>query len=387
MVKQYLDHCRAILTSNRSNFKGGSKESGLISLFGYQNEYDLRKGFPLLTTKKMNTSSIIHELIWFLRGNTNIKYLEDNKCSIWRADTFQHNLPNMIKKGIFPEGMKKYSPDWDKAMEEYGQRIREDSKFAEKWGDAGPIYPAQWRHWPKYDPAKLKLGPWTINLKIGSKQFYIKDPDGLDQLKEVIEKMKKNPIGKKHIVSSWNFGEIPKMSLPPCHVMYHMTANEQGELELQLYQRSCDQFLGVPFNIPSYAMLTTIIAQELDLTPKTFVHTFGDAHFYTGGAGKRTEWYKDNFYALRDSIRHIHKLEGEDANYLNIKRWIDESAPKNGIDEKYDHVTAVLEQMSREPKPLPKLTIAKKPFDKLEISDFVISDYNPHPAISRKMSV
>ena len=125
MVQQYLEHCKQILTSEYSGFKGGSKESGLISLFGYQNSYDLRKGFPLLTTKKMAINSITHELIWFLKGDSNIKYLEDNKCSIWRADTFQHNLSGMIKEGIFKEGMKKYSLDWDKSMEEYGQKIRE----------------------------------------------------------------------------------------------------------------------------------------------------------------------------------------------------------------------------------------------------------------------
>src|SRR5512142_3472931 len=139
MAQQYLDHAKAILTSQRSNFKGGSKESGIISLFGYQNEYDLREGYPLLTTKKMATRSMFHETIWFLRGDTNIKYLEDNNAPIWRPDAFQDNLPGMQKEGIFPKSLVKYSPDWDKAMAEYGQRIKEDPEFAERWGDAGPI--------------------------------------------------------------------------------------------------------------------------------------------------------------------------------------------------------------------------------------------------------
>ena len=289
MVQQYLDHCKAILTSERSNFKGGSKESGLISLFGYQNEYDLREGFPLLTTKDMKIDSIIHELVWFLQGGTNIKYLEDNKCSIWRADTFQHNLKGMIKEGIFPEGMKKYSPDWDKSMKEFGQRIREDSNFAERWGNTGPIYGKQWRK-------------WSYNDKETGEQ------KELDQLGRVLDNMKKNPIGKKHLVSAWNPVDVPEMSLPPCHVMYQMTANEQGELELQLYQRSCDQFLGVPFNIASYAMLTQVIAQELNLTPKTFIHTFGDSHFYTGPE-KRAEWYKENFKELQERVKKAMEIE------------------------------------------------------------------------------
>jgi thymidylate synthase len=370
MVQQYLDHCKAILTHKRSNFKGGSKESGLISLFGYQNEYDLREGFPLLTTKDMKIDSIIHELIWFLKGDTNIKYLEDNKCSIWRADTFQHNLPDMIREGIFPGGMKKYSPDWDKAMKEFGQRIREDANFAERWGDAGPIYGKQWRKWEYNDKETGEL-----------KQ--------LDQLGRVLNNMRKNPSGKKHLISAWNPVDVPEMSLAPCHVMYQMTVNEQKELELQLYQRSCDEFLGVPFNIASYAMFTTIIAQELGFIPKTFIHTFGDAHFYTGPEN-RAEWYKENFKELQDKVKYaidIEKDTGSKEGYFRPWEWVDSHAPTNGLDEKYDHVTAVLEQLTREPRPLPKLTITKKPFDKLEFKDFAISDYNPHLAINRKMSV
>jgi len=370
MVQQYLEHCKAILTSNRSNFKGGSKESGLISLFGYQNEYDLREGFPLLTTKDMKIDSIIHELIWFLKGETNIKYLEDNKCSIWRADTFQHNLPQMIKEGIFQDGMKKYSPEWDAAMKEYGKKIREESGFAEKFGESGPIYGKQWRKWKYFDEDKKEIKE-------------------LDQLGRIIENMKKNPIGKKHLVSAWNPVDVPSMSLPPCHVMYQMTANEQGELELQLYQRSCDEFLGVPFNIASYVMLTQIFAQELGLTPKTFIHTFGDSHFYTGPE-KRAQWYKENFKELQDKVKYamdIEKKTGSKIGYERAWEWAGREAPRNGLDEKYDHVTAVLEQLSREPKQLPTLTITKKPFDKLEFKDFVISNYNPHPSINRKMSV
>lgn len=370
MVQQYLDHCKSIITHKRSNFKGGSKESGLISLFGYQNEYDLREGFPLLTTKDMKVDSIIHELIWFLQGGTNIKYLEDNKCSIWRADTFQHNLPGMIKEGIFPEGMKKYSPDWDKAMKEFGQRIREDAEFAERWGNTGPIYGKQWRKWEYQDKESGE-----------QKQ--------LDQLGRVLNNMRKNPIGKKHLVSAWNPVDVPDMSLPPCHVMYQMTANEQGELELQLYQRSCDQFLGVPFNIASYAMLTHIIAQELNLIPKTFIHTFGDAHFYTGPEA-RAQWYKENLKELQNKVKYAMNIEKESGSRIGYERaweWADREAPRNGLDEKYDHVTAVLEQLSRNSMPLPKLEIVKKPFDQLKFEDFKIIEYHPHPAINRKMSV
>ena len=386
MVQQYLDHAKAILTSERSNFKKGSKGSGLISLFGYQSVYDLREGFPLATTKKMAKKSMIHELIWFMAGDTNIKYLEDNNCPIWRGNAFEHNLPRMVKEKIFPKGIIKYSVEWDEAMKEYGKMIREDkNKFAEAWGDAGPIYGQQWRRWEYFDKDKNEFVE-------------------VDQLSNLIEGLKKKPTGKKHIVDSWNPGDTPKMSLPPCHVLYQATANEQGELELQLYQRSCDMFLGVPFNLASYVTLTQIIAQETNLTPKTFIHTFGDSHFYTG-LEKRTKWYRENFKELKKRIRKADepgflskvwdKMRFRDSKerFLEVRDWIDENAPRDvdfpdePTEENYDHVTAILEQLSREPIPLPKLTIAKKPFDKLTIDDFVFEDYDYHPAIKRDMLV
>lgn len=363
MAQQYLDHSRAILTSERSNFKGGSKGSGIISLFGYQNEYDLRKGYPLLTTKKMFTSSMFHETVWFLRGDTNIKYLEDNNCPIWRPDAFQANLPGMQKEGIFPEGLVKYSADWDKAMKEYGQRVKEDPEFAERWGDAGPIYGKQWRRWEYFDHEK------GVFVEI-------------DQVGKMIEGLKKNPTGKKHIVDSWNPGDTPRMSLPPCHVLYQATANEEGELELQLYQRSCDQFLGVPFNIASYAALTHVIAKGAGMIPKTFIHTFGDSHFYSS-IGKRTLWHRENFRELQKRVRNVSARE----EYLEVVEWINKNAPSDGNEEKYDHVTAILEQLSREPRPMPQLRIADKPFNQLTVDDFVVENYDPHPPIRRSMAV
>lgn len=367
MVKQYLEHCKAILTSDYSGFKGGSKGSGLISLFGYQNEYDLREGFPLLTTKKMAVNSVIHELVWFLKGDTNIEYLEKNNVLFWRGNAFEYNLPGMIKDGIFSENIikkeMKYSHDWDKAMNEYVQKIKEDPEFAKKWGDAGPIYGRQWRHWKYFDEDKNEL------IEI-------------DQLGDVLENMRKKPIGKKHLVSAWNPGDLPKMSLEPCHVMYQMTANEEGQLDLQLYQRSCDQFLGVPINIASYAMLTQIIAQELNLTPRRFIHAFGDSHFYSG-LEKRGQWYKKNLLEFKNKVKNVSQKQ----DYLEILEWINKNSPKDEIEEKYDHVTAIIEQLSRESRPLPKLTIAKKPFDKLTFEDFKFENYISHPAIRRSMAV
>ena len=363
MVKQYLEHAKAILTSDYSGFKMGSKGSGLISLFGYQNYYDLREGFPLLTTKKIATRSIIHELIWFMRGDTNIKYLEDNNVPIWRGNAFEHNLPKMQKQGIFSKNIIKYSADWDKTMKEYGQRIKESEEFAQRFGYAGPIYGKQWRSNPYFDEEKKQL-------------------THIDQLGNFIKNLKRKPQSKRNLVNAWNAGDIPKMSLPPCHVLYQSSVDEDGYFDLQLYQRSSDEFLGVPFNIASYAMLTQIIAQETGLKPRRFIHTFGDAHFYTG-LEKRSKWYDKNLKELRKKIKAVKQRE----EYFEILEWINKKAPKDENEEKYDHVTAILEQLSREPKPLPKLTIAKKPFDKLEFEDFVLEDYEHHPFIKRAMAI
>ncbi len=312
---------------------------------------------------------MFHETIWFLGGDTNIKYLEDNKCPVWRGNAFECNLPAMQKEGIFPKEIVKYSLEWDSAMKEYGQRIRESEEFAERFGDAGPIYGQQWRRWKYFDEDKRELVE-------------------IDQLRKMIEVLKKKPTSKKNLVSAWNPGDTPKMSLEPCHVMYQATANEEGELELQLYQRSCDQFLGVPFNLASYSALTQVIAKAAGLIPKTFIHTFGDSHFYTG-IGERTKWYKENFKELQYKIEIATIGENHDNRdeYLGVLNWIDKNCPKDENEEKYDHVTAILEQLSKEPGKLPRLVIAEKPFDKLTIDDFVVEDYNSHPAIRRAMAV
>ena len=351
MVQQYLDHAKEILTSPLSNFKGGSKESGIISLFGHQNKYDLTKGFPLLTTKQMpaKSKSMFTELLWFLKGDTNIRYLEKNGSPVWRPDTFQHNLEKMTKAGIYPKNMQKYSPEWTEAKEDYGTKIREDEEFAKKWGDAGPIYPKQWRRWSKFSPVGdqeqlYRKNEEGIFVPVEGQAYQEKE---IDQVRNMIEGLKKKPTGKKHILSGWNVADVPDMSLPPCHLLFQATANEHGELEMQLYQRSCDEFLGVPFNIAQYAALTQIIASEAGMTPKTFVHTFGDAHFYAS-IGERTLWHKENFEETRNKIRDAKSLEertGDKSGYLEVRDWINKNATANGNMEKYEHVKGILEQL------------------------------------------
>ncbi len=209
-MQQYLNLLDHVL-------KNGTKKedrtgTGTISVFGYQMRFDLAKGFPVLTTKKLHLRSIIHELLWFLQGNTNVKYLQENNVRIW-------------------------------------------NEWADENGELGPIYGYQWRSWPN------------------------QNGEHIDQISQIIESIKNNPNSRRHIVSAWNVGEIKNMALPPCHIMFQFYVAD-GKLSCQLYQRSADIFLGVPFNIASYALLTMMIAQVTGLKPGEFIHTLGDAHIY-----------------------------------------------------------------------------------------------------------
>ena len=376
MVKQYLEHSKEILSSKYSKFKFNERRGlGRIYLFGYQNRYNLKEGFPLLTTKKIHFKSVAHELIWFLSGKTNIKYLAYNNVHIWDDDAFNYNLKKMVKSEIFPEVFPKYSEEWVKAKAEYVQKIKEDEKFAAKWGDLGPVYGSQWIHWPKFIPV-------TLEINGEKKEYYTKDSNGINQLESVIQGMKKDVASARHIVSAWNPQEVPDMALPPCHTIFQFNSDGK-QLDLHLYQRACDMFLGVPFNIASYSLLTTIFAKELKLEPGEFVHTFGDVHFYCG-AGARAKWYERNFEEFKDKIRNVNNSE----DYLKILDWLNQNIPKEDKGkEGMDHVTGIIEQLIRTPKKLPKIIIADKSYKELTIDDFVLENYNPEPTIKRALAV
>jgi len=223
--------------------------TGTVSIFGYQMRFDLSLGFPLLTTKKVHLKAIIHELLWFLQGDTNIRYLVQHGVNIWNEWPFQHWLAEAGVQDKYP----KYSEAWTAQLALFVQRIREDEAFARAWGELGPVYGAQWRNF-----------------------------NGVDQMDTLVNSLKYNPDSRRHIVSAWNPRDIPVMAksgLPPCHVLFQFYVAE-GKLSCQLYQRSADVFLGVPFNIASYALLTMMLAQVCGLQPGDFIHTLGDAHIY-----------------------------------------------------------------------------------------------------------
>ena len=264
-MQPYLDLMRHVL--DHGHEKSDRTGTGTRSVFGYQMRFDLSKGFPMLTTKKLHLKSIIHELLWFLQGNTNIGYLKENGVKIW-------------------------------------------DEWADAQGNLGPVYGHQWRHWPARDGGEI------------------------DQIAKLLESLKNNPDSRRHIVTAWNPSDVDRMALPPCHALFQFYV-AGGKLSCQLYQRSADIFLGVPFNIASYALLTLMLAQVCDLEPGDFVHTLGDAHLY--------------------------------ANHLEQARL----------------------QLSRDPRPLPvmRLNPAIKDLFAFRFEDFTLEGYDPHPHIAAPVAV
>ncbi len=320
-MQQYLGLIETILKDESTVYKPNRTGVDTISIFGAQAKYDLSEGYPLLTTKKLHTKSIIHELIWFLGGNTNVKYLQDNGVRIW-------------------------------------------NEWADKEGELGPIYGYQWRSWPDYNSGHI------------------------DQLQNAVNKVKTNPNSRQNIVSAWNVAQINKMALPPCHVLYHIEVNErkgEKELDLLMYQRSADIFLGVPFNKSQYALLTELIANETGLKAGFFVHTFGDLHIYCG-AGKRGEFYQKNLETLKGMVRGVNKRE----DYISVHKELTDMLRSSGFTEPdyLDHVPQCIEQLAREPRVLPKLILDKQAgINTLKFEHVKIEGYDPHPHIRGDVAV
>ena len=296
-MKQYLDLLRKIL--DEGVVRGDRTGTGTKGVFGHQMRFNLAEGFPLLTTKKVFLKGVIHELLWFLRGDTNIKYLVDNGVHIWDSDAFRYYNELCVKHGVLPVDLDTFlaAAGVESPIEGY------------KFGDLNHVYGYQWRSWPKASG------------------------EVVDQIANVIHTLKTNPTSRRMIVSAWNVADVEDMALPPCHTMFQFFVAE-GKLSCQLYQRSADTFLGVPFNIASYALLTMMIAKECGLEVGDFVHTLGDAHLY---------------------LNHLEQAD---------------------------------EQLQREPRELPKMLLnpdIKSIFD-YKYEDFTLEGYDPHPAIKAPLS-
>ncbi|MBI4034338.1 thymidylate synthase, partial [Candidatus Saccharibacteria bacterium] len=248
-MRQYLD----LLDDIKTNGVRKTNRTGVdqLTVFGRQLRFDLSKGFPAVTTKKLFVRGIVHELIWFLKGSTNIKYLVDNDVHIWDEWPYRHYL--LANGQSVPDSS---SDKWQKGIAEFASKIKADTHFAAKWGELGPVYGYQWRHWPTADGKHI------------------------DQIGRAIETIKQSPDSRRIVVSAWNVADIDEMAkagIPPCHLLFQFYV-ENGKLSCQMYQRSADTFLGVPFNIASYSLLTMMMAQVCGLKPGEFVHTFGDTH-------------------------------------------------------------------------------------------------------------
>ena len=246
-MQQYLDLMRRI--RDQGVKKEDRTGTGTLSIFGHQMRFDLSEGFPLVTTKKVHLKSILHELLWFIRGDTNIRYLVENGVGIWNDWPYQ----NWLRQSGQDQALPMYSDQWRAGMKEFVERVKTNQEFANEYGDLGPVYGKQWRNF-----------------------------GGVDQLAQLMDDIRQNPDSRRLIVSAWNPQDLPvmvKSGLPPCHSLFQFYVAE-GRLSCQLYQRSADVFLGVPFNIASYAALTMMIAQVAGLALGDFVHTFGDAHLY-----------------------------------------------------------------------------------------------------------
>ena len=296
-MKQYLELLDKIC--REGIVRGDRTGTGTKGIFGYQMRFDLRDGFPLVTTKRLFLKGVIYELLWFLRGDTNIKYLVDNGVHIWDSDAFRYYNELCVRHGVLPV-------DKDTFLAAAGV---ESPIEGYRFGDLNNVYGYQWRSWPTGDGGAI------------------------DQIKRVIETIKHNPNSRRMIVSAWNVADVDSMALPPCHTMFQFFVAE-GRLSCQLYQRSGDTFLGVPFNIASYALLTMMIAKECGLEPGEFVHTLGDAHLY---------------------LNHLEQAE---------------------------------EQLSREPRKLPTMVLnpsVSSIFD-YTFEDFTLEGYDPHPAIKAPLS-
>ncbi|MBI3851848.1 MAG: thymidylate synthase [Verrucomicrobia bacterium] len=300
---QYLELLRHVLENGK--LKPDRTGTGTYSLFGAQARFDLRNNFPVLTTKKLHLRSIIYELLWFLRGERNVRYLQENKVTIW-------------------------------------------DEWADKNGDLGPVYGKQWRHWvktrsrPRRSPDPAGSQPTLFDLGESGAGASVtpigprlrKSRYGIDQIAKVIDEIKTNPDSRRLIVSAWNVADIDSMALPPCHALFQFYVSD-GELSCQLYQRSADIFLGVPFNIASYALLTLMVAQVCGLKPGDFVHTFGDLHLYA------------------------------------------------------NHIEQAKLQLTREPRPLPQMELNPevKNIDAFKFEDFELVGYDPHPTIRAPIAV
>lgn len=304
LEQPYLDLINKIMIEGHD--KNDRTGTGTRSYFGAQMRFDLSKGFPILTTKKVPFGLIKSELLWFLRGDTNIRFLLEHKNHIWDEWAFknwvnsdEYTGPDMTDFGLRSQSDPEFNKIYQAKLKKFDRRILDDENFAKKYGNLGDVYGAQWRHWQK------------------------RDDSFIDQIENVIEQIKNNPDSRRMIVTAWNPEDVPTSALPPCHVMFQFYVVD-GKISVQLYQRSGDMFLGVPFNIASYALLLNMIARETGLQVGEFIHTLGDAHIYSNHFSQVKEMLSRKPYAsprlwLNPEKKHIEDFDMQDIKLVDYK--------------------------------------------------------------------
>lgn len=389
--KQYQDLLKDILDNGVQ--KGDRTGTGTISVFGRQIRHKMSEGFPLLTTKKMPFKTIVTELLWFLRGDTNIKYLVDNNCHIWDGDAYRAYEILMI--GNEPEKIL--------SMADFIDKIKNDDKFAEKWGELGPIYGKQWRKWE------------LVNYSIDHVEYGLPNDLYVDQIQNLINDLKTNPDSRRLMVNAWNVGELDQMVLPPCHYGFQVYTRELSfEQRIDLYikkydaidgsnfnqyehtipkraislmwnQRSVDTFLGLPFNIASYGLLLEIIAKEVNMIPDELIGNLGDVHLYTNHI-KQAKEQIGRKYTHEERTELLKQAMGEE----NYDKAVDELMPfGGGLSEYYDSYK--IPNKTREPYKLSTLKLGHfgsilENISVVDLSDFIIENYHSHPTIKAPLS-
>ena len=357
-MKQYIGLLKEILGKGDIMYEPRTQEY-ILGLAGWQSIYDLRDGFPLMTTKNVPPRLPFEELFWKLRGERNVKGLFDRNIHIWDANAFDKYL----RKNNLTDNFPKHSAEWNEEFEKYKTRLENETDFLEA-GDLGPVYGHQWRHWKKDNEEEI------------------------DQLSNLLKGIKEKPGSRYHLLSAWNVGDLSEMALGPCP-MIHQFSVFGDNLDLNLYQRSCDVFLGVPFNIAQDSLLLHMVANETELKPRKFIHSYGNVHAYLGVPPRSDFWVSENnLKEFQEKFREIEDFQSFPIDlsneYLNFREWYLANAPEETPEnEGKDHIPYILKQLSKSPKKLPSLKL-KKDVALLDVMhmpamDYVtIENYEPH---------
>ena len=355
----YLDGLVEVLTRGDQYVYGERTQSARLSVTGSKQVYDIEDDIPFLTTKYVKPDLVVPELIWFMRGDTNIQFLEEHGVGIWTANAFQNYLESTGQAS----DLEQYSEEWKQRKDAFAERIQDDDDFAAEHGDLGPVYGKMWRDYPS------------------------PNGDNVDQLGSHVEALRDGEQSTRHIVNAWHPGHIDDVALPPCHAFFQFH-NRGGKLDISLTQRSTDAFLGEPFNIASYGLLDRIVAADAGLRPGKLHHFHGNKHLYCG-TDERRQWYADseNRKWLRESVEDVVDADSR-SEFHELRDVLEGHLPDERESVSHsDHVPLALEQLARDGYEPPTVSVAEKQFDSFNVGDVTVAEYEHRPYIPARMAV